>query len=284
MKDKETLRTKYLYYFLKNNINTIASFYRGSGIKHPNMSDILEMEIMIPSIQEQDRIIEILDKFTTFSAELKAELKARKEQYTYYRNYLLSEEKLNYIYQLKDLVEFRKDETSKIAPEGHLYPVVSGGETSKQKTDIYNREENFITISSSGANAGIVNFWSTKIFAKDCFSLEAKSNLLNQKYLYYWLKSNQEEIYKLKSLGTIPRVYAKDVENLKIQLPSIKIQNKIVDVLDNFEKICQDINVGLPSELNLREQQYAYYRDKLLSFAQGNLEVSPERERLARSS
>ncbi len=86
----EVLDNKFLYYFLLNNIELIGTFYRGSGIKHPSMAKVLDLKIPVPPIELQRKIIDILDKFTQLEAELEAELEARKKQYEYYRNQLLT--------------------------------------------------------------------------------------------------------------------------------------------------------------------------------------------------
>ncbi len=105
--NKEILDNKFLYYYLLNNIDYIASLYRGSGIKHPDMYKVLDMEIPIPSIKAQEKIVDILDKFTNYvtelQAELRAELQARNKQYEYYRNMLLSEK---YLQKLSENPEF----------------------------------------------------------------------------------------------------------------------------------------------------------------------------------
>ena len=93
--DTNKLKNKFLYYSLLNKIDLIAGFYRGSGIKHPDMYKFLDLEIPIPSIKTQERIVKTLDKFTNYVTELQAELQARTKQYEYYRNLLLSEEYLN---------------------------------------------------------------------------------------------------------------------------------------------------------------------------------------------
>ena len=83
--DTNILSNKFLYYWMQSKINLISSFYRGSGIKHPDMKKILELKIPVPPIEVQNEIVRILDNFT----ELEAELEARKRQYEYYRNTLL---------------------------------------------------------------------------------------------------------------------------------------------------------------------------------------------------
>ena len=86
--------TKYIYYFLRNNISLINSFYRGSGIKHPDMSEILEISIPIPPLEIQEKIVQILDKFSSlvnnFNEGIPKEIELRHKQYEYYRNKLLT--------------------------------------------------------------------------------------------------------------------------------------------------------------------------------------------------
>ena len=65
----------------------------------------------------------------------------------------------------------------------------------------------------------------------------------------------------------IPQLTVPMVEKYKIPVPSIEIQQRIVNVLDNFDAICSDLNIGLPAEIEARKKQYEYYRDMLLTFA-----------------
>ena len=88
--DREKVNTKFLYYCLESQIDLIGSFYRGSGIKHPDMSKVLDLKVPVPPIEVQSEIVRILDNFTLLTAELTAELTARKEQYQYYLTKLLT--------------------------------------------------------------------------------------------------------------------------------------------------------------------------------------------------
>ena len=91
--DKSRLDTKFLYYVLANKIGEISSFYRGSGIKHPSMAKVLDLSIPVPPLEVQQEIVRMLDSFTELEAELEAELTKRKQQYEYYRDYLLNFER-----------------------------------------------------------------------------------------------------------------------------------------------------------------------------------------------
>ena len=92
--DTNLLSNKYLYYWLQSVGTLIDTFYRGSGIKHPNMGMVLDLKIPLPSIEEQLRVVSILDKFYDYSHDLQnglpAEIEARRKQYEYYRDKLLT--------------------------------------------------------------------------------------------------------------------------------------------------------------------------------------------------
>ena len=91
------LSNKFLYYWMQSKINVISKFYRGSGIKHPSMKDVLDMNIAVPPLEVQCEIVHILDDFTLLSAELSAELKARKRQYEYYKNKIFNNKNVKYM-------------------------------------------------------------------------------------------------------------------------------------------------------------------------------------------
>lgn len=99
---------------------------------------------------------------------------------------------------------------------------------------------------------------------------------LNPKYLYYCLQGRQ---YSVPITG-IPQLTAPMIRQVEIPIPKLEIQKKIVHVLDNFDAICSDLNIGLPAEIEARQKQYEYYRDALLSFnCSHSVNVERERER-----
>ena len=87
-----------------------------------------------------------------------------------------------------------------------------------------------------------------------------------KEYLYYYLLSHNKDIIKCKKEGGVPAVNRSDLCKIKICIPSIAEQKRIVDILDKFDALVNDISDVLPAEINARRQQYEYYRDKLLSF------------------
>ena len=121
--------------------------------------------------------------------------------------------------------------TEKTSVKG-VVPVVAGGVGYAYKHNIANREANVITVSGSGANAGYVNFWNEPIFASDCSTVESKSDEVLIEYVYFYLKSKQKYINDtMRSGAAQPHVYAKDIANIEMLLPSMEEQNKTIDVI-----------------------------------------------------
>ena len=101
-----------------------------------------------------------------------------------------------------------------------------------------------------------------------CYYLTQCSSKINYKFLYYTLKNNQENLMNNKQGDAIPGLNKEQIENILIPLPPVEIQNEIVNILDQFNDLTNSISLGLPKEIELRKQQYEYYRNKLLSFKQ----------------
>lgn len=147
---------------------------------------------------------------------------------------------INSKYPIVKLVDFPteikkgKSITAKNAVAGD-YKVVAGGKDFAYTHNEYNRNENTITISASGANAGFVNFWREKIFASDCTTVRAKTDL-ETIYIYNFLKTIQENIYGLARGSAQPHVYPDDIKNLQVPLPPLPIQQQIVDECEKIDQ------------------------------------------------
>lgn len=115
------------------------------------------------------------------------------------------------------------------------YKVVAGGIDYAYTVDKYNRDENIITVSASGANAGYVNYWNEKIFASDCTTIKGK-DVLETKYIYYYLKSVPYIMESLKKGAAQPHVYPDDIKNIPIPLAPVDIQKNIVFECEKIEK------------------------------------------------
>ena len=104
-----------------------------------------------------------------------------------------------------------------------------------------------------------------------------KSNSINSKFLYHYCLSTQFRDYlaSITHNATIAHYTINQIENTSIPLPPLEIQNRIVEVLDNFEAICNDLSIGLPAEIEARQKQCEYYRDLLLSFDENSNNITP---------
>lgn len=147
-------------------------------------------------------------------------------------------------------------------------PVIAGGKNPAYYCNQANRTGETITIAGSGAYAGFVSYWNTPIFVSDAFSIKG-AELCSTKYLYYLLLNMQDKIYATKKGAGIPHVHIKDVENFKIPIPHLEVQNEIVRILDTFTSHTAE----LQAELQARKEQYEYYRNKLLTFDKDDKDV-----------
>ena len=104
------------------------------------------------------------------------------------------------------------------------------------------------------------------------YSIKPNQSKILSKYLRFILMSSDIKTSYMKKVagGTVKSIPMAELKKLKIPVPPLDVQQRIVEVLDNFEKICTDLKTGLPAEINARQKQYEYYRDKLLTFERKN--------------
>ena len=283
--DETRVLSRYIFHYLLNIQDKIHELKAGGGVPHVYAKDVARFLMPIPcpdnpkkSLDIQRKLVDILDKFTTLEAELEAELDCRKRQYEYYRNQLLSfdmlkrgGQKLNNI-EVMTLGEMCSVQRGKRLTKRDLnhngrYPVFHGGIEPIGYYSSSNREANSVMVINVGASAGTVGYSSKEFWSSDgcfCFS---HCEQLNQKYLFYALQSMENSIKGQVRKAGIPTLDNKVVEKLKIPIPSLAEQQRIVSILDKFEALTTSISEGLPKEIELRRKQYEYYRNQLLSFA-----------------
>lgn len=273
---------RYLYYlFLERYFQSeLYKITSKTGQGKFNKTDLKLIQIPIPSIKTQEKIVKILDKFTNYVTELQAELQARNKQYEFYRDMLLSEEYLNsksmelFIKcnnsikkcKLKNIAEIKRGKrlVRSDLEEAGKFPVFQN--SLKPLGYYYNK--NFsgdkTCIISAGAAGKIFyrenDFWA----ADDVFVIDSDS-ILN-KYIYYFLLSKQKLIETKVRKASVPRLSREEIERLEILIPSVELQKLIVEVLDKFQNLLSNTQGLLPKEISLRQKQYEYYRQKLLAF------------------
>jgi type I restriction enzyme S subunit len=161
---------------------------------------------------------------------------------------------------------FRGEYITKKNEKTGTIPVILGGQEPAYYIDRSNHDGEIVVIARSGASAGFVSYWNQPIFVTDGFGYEEIAGLSITKYLYYVLKNIEAVLNSMKRGAGVPHVSGEALSNIMIALPSVENQKRIVKILDRFDTLCNDLSAGLPAEIEARQKQYEYYRDKLLSF------------------
>ena len=292
LNDKSRFDYGYLKHLLREKYIRKQIAKTANGVTRYNVSKKLfaKIEIPIPPIAVQHRIVEILDNFTDLEAELEAELEARKKQYTYYRDQLLSfkDDKTVEWKTLGELGTFirgnglqKKDFTKEGFPCIHYGQIHTSYSTFTNKTISYTSEEYAKKLRK--AEYGDLLIATTSEDVEGCCKAVAwlgnsqcaisgdayiYHHNQNPKYIAYLFQTkmflNQK---KVAATGTkVVRVSGDAMAKFKFPIPSIAKQKEIVSILDRFESLVNDISSGLHAEIKARHQQYEYYRNQLLTF------------------
>lgn len=283
------LSTKFIFYYLKSRQEYIRNTLVAEGsIPALNKGTLEQFEIPLPPLPVQEAIVNILDRFAVYAAELQA----RQQQYNYYRDTLLS-------------FEDREDVQWKEYTLGELGNVVRGnGLQKKDFTEtgvgcihygqIYTKygsftDKTFTYVDEDLAShllqveKGNLVIACTSENVEDickCVAWLGEENICtgghscvyrhnqNPKYMAYFFQTDNFFKQKKKYVyGTkVKDIKPTDIEKIIIPLPSLEEQERIVSILDNLYNLVNDLSQGLPAEIEARQQQYEYYRDKLLTF------------------
>lgn len=264
---------RYVYHCMKNIQYEPVDHSRQWIAKYSNF------KIPLPPVPVQVEIVRILDNFTELRKDLIAELTARKEQYEYYETQLLFSNKYKVI-SLSELctvnqglqipISQRKREPGK---NRYFYITVQFLKGTEDKYYIENPSHNVIcnaddilvtrTGSTGKIITGVNGCFHNNFFKVNC------NEKIDKRYMYYLLKSKKmyEKLLYVASGGTVPDLPHNKFYKIEVPIPNeIKEQQRIVDILDSFDTLCNDISAGLPAEIKAREEQYEYYRNKLLTF------------------
>lgn len=295
---KDKFNIKFVYYccfllddYCKANLNQ-------SSFASVDMKKFNKFCFPVPPLPVQEEIVRILDSFTSLTAELQtklqAELQARQKQYEYYRDQLLtfdvrggggtSEVQWKTLGEVSDIISGFPFDSSQFTESG--IRLMRGMNVKRGKLDFsesnnrywssydglekYLLDTNDIVIAMDGSLVGK----SFGVVTKPQLPLLLVQRVArirvtgaNSRYVYHCVvNSFSSYVDSKKTEGAVPHISLKDISKFKIPTPPITIQNRIAKVLDNFDAICSDLNIGLPAEIEARQKQYEYYRDRLLSF------------------
>ena len=286
---------KFLFYYLHILSNDMKKGINEGSFPIVSLSKMRSFKIPIPPLEIQEKIVQILDKMTEYVTELTSELTSRKKQYSYYRDKLLSFEDEVYQVEWKTLGElfvFKNGLNKGKEFFGSGTPIVNYTDVYKNNkisSDILKGKVRVSTeeIERYSIQKGDVFFTRTSETQEEIgktsvlldevqdgvfsgFVLRARpiTKLLLPEYCAYCFESTtfRKDIVRYSTYTTRALTNGSTLSKLKIPVPSLEIQSRIVQVLDNFDTVCNDLNIGLPKEIELRQKQYEYFREKLLTF------------------
>jgi len=275
----EFISNKFVYYVLKNNQEKIMNAKLGAGIPGLNKKELTTFQIPIPPLPVQQEIVNILDKFTELVEELEEELKARRKQYEYYRNQLLSPVEVEGKWLMNGVeVEWKTlGEVCNIA-DNKRKPIKSslrvagttpyyGANNIQDYVDGYTHDGEYVLLAEDGSTSlknYSVQYATGKFWANNhVHVIKGLDEVLNR-FLFHWFRNMN--FIPFLSGGTRAKLTKAKMLELPIPIPPLSEQERIVEILDKFDSLVNDISIGLPAEIEARRKQYEYYRSKLLSF------------------
>lgn len=291
------INNKYLYYYLSGYENYFYSQKRVGGVPTIERRVVEDFKFLYPPLDVQNEIVRILDTFISHTAELQtklqAELQARKEQYEYYRNKLLTFEKDDKNVKWMKLGEIgtfirgnglqKKDFTETGFPCIHYGQIHTHygtfADTTISHTSFVLAEKlrkasygDLVIATTSEDVDGVCKAcaWLGKNDVAVSGDAYIYKHNQNPKYISYLFQTKRFYEYKRKaSVGTkVVRVSGDSMKNFIFPIPSISEQTRIVSILDKFEALVNDLTEGIPAEIAAVQEQYEYYRNKLLTFKQ----------------
>ena len=270
LRPKRGINFRYVYYAM-----LCINFVPGGHQRHW-ISKYSQLEIPIPSLSEQERIVGILDTFTAAIENLKEQIAQRRKQYEHYRDQLLDLEgkdgvERTFLKAICEVVNGRAYSQPELLSEGK-YRVLRVGNffsndswyySNLELDDKYYCEDGDLLYAWSASFGPHIWGEEKVIYHYHIWKMNC-SDKIQKKFLYYWLQSEDMKKQAFTNLhgATMAHLTKALIESLMVPVPSFHVQHRIVSILDTFEASIQN----LEAQLKQREKQYEYYRNKLLTF------------------
>ena len=290
-KSIESIDNKYLFFVLSSEkfFSYVMKSVKAGKMPRGNKEMIMKYQFPLPPLEVQKRIVEVLDNFEKIckelNIELSSEIEIKEKEYEFFRNYLLTfkEDSVNslrqdktrqdiyrlltYIFgyinlELGEILKIKNGSDYKKFNTGNIPVYGSGGIINYTDTYIYDKESVLIPRKGSIGNLFYVDkpFWTVDTI----FYTVIDKDIVIPKYIYYYL--SKVNLEKLNTASGVPSLTQTVLNKILIPLPALEEQERIVNILDRFDKLCNDISEGLPAEIKARQKQYEYFREKLLTF------------------
>lgn len=262
---------KYIYYAMMAQEFELKKHVYGGSMPKIDKTYLWKMTLPIPPLPIQREIIRILDNFTDLTAKLQAELELRKSQYEEVAHRLLLNNNEVERKQLKDICVLTKGKSPIQKTEPGEYPMVVTT-SDRKSSSTYQFDDAAVCIplvSSRGHGVASLNhvYYQEGKFALGnilCAVTSKDENYVSMKYLYYYFECTKDyTLVPLMKGGANVSMHIPDIEKVKVPIPSIEKQKEIISMLEKLEKYCYEV---LPAEIEARQKQYEYYRDKILTF------------------
>ncbi len=274
-RDNRIIPKFFLYYMKSTFYQYITKSAVSSSVTSVRRPMMKKYPVPVPPLPVQREIVRILDNFTEFTerltVELTAELTVRKKQYEYYRNNLFTQANNIRIVTLDMISENcdaqRRPVTSGSRQAGNIPYYGASGIVDYVKDYIYDGD--YLLISEDGANlltrtVPIAFSVSGKTWVNNHAHVLKFDDYATRRYVEMYLNSIDLSSYITGAAQ--PKLNQKNLNKIQIPLPPLAEQQRIVDILDRFDTLYNDISTGLSAEIEARQKQYEYYRDKLLTF------------------
>lgn len=271
----ERVEAKFLYYYLLT--QRLEELNKAGGVPSLTQGELNQLRVPVPHLEVQREIVRILDKSTELEAELESELEAelegRRRQYAHYRARMLDYRSVDLRWvplgEVVGNLDSQRRPVTRSDRSAGPYPYY-GANGVQDYVASYLFDGTFLLMGEDGSviqknGAPVLNWATGKIWVNNhAHVLVEKSGDVRLRFVYHYLQTI--DISSYVTGGTQPKLNQGNMNRIAIPVPSVDEQERVIEVLDKFDALVNDLSANLPAELAARRKQYEYYRDKLLTF------------------